>query len=233
MLSTRISGGQAIYTGGRPLLARLQRAHSGSTYYFLTAGHCTNIGVDLVLELRPDHACSAPAPAPASRATTTASSGTATSANATGNVSSTTAASRTSPAPATPSSARAVQRSGSTTGVHSGTVTATNATVNYAEGSVSGLIRTNVCAEPGDSGGSLFAGSTRARPDLRRQRQLHHRRHDLLPAGHRAAERLRRQHLLICPIHPRAGRRDTGGPLRVSGRTTRALLTPQPGGPGG
>jgi streptogrisin D len=31
--------------------------------------------------------------------------------------------------------------------------------VNYAEGSVSGLIRTNVCAEPGDSGGSLFSGS--------------------------------------------------------------------------
>lgn len=37
---------------------------------------------------------------------------------------------------------------------------ALNATVNYAEGSVSGLIQTNVCAEPGDSGGSLFAGNT-------------------------------------------------------------------------
>ena len=35
-----------------------------------------------------------------------------------------------------------------------------SSTVNYAEGSVSGLIRTTVCAEPGDSGGSLFAGST-------------------------------------------------------------------------
>ena len=39
-------------------------------------------------------------------------------------------------------------------------MTALNATVNYAEGTVSGLIRTNVCAEPGDSGGSLFAGGT-------------------------------------------------------------------------
>ena len=29
----------------------------------------------------------------------------------------------------------------------------------YAEGTVSGLIRTNVCAEPGDSGGSLIAGN--------------------------------------------------------------------------
>ena len=55
---------------------------------------------------------------------------------------------------------QAVKRSGSTTGVHSGSVSATNATVNYAEGSVYGLIKTNVCAEGGDSGGSLFAGST-------------------------------------------------------------------------
>ena len=30
---------------------------------------------------------------------------------------------------------------------------------NYAEGTVSGLIKTNVCAESGDSGGSLFAGT--------------------------------------------------------------------------
>jgi streptogrisin D len=53
-----------------------------------------------------------------------------------------------------------VERSGSTTGVHGGTVQGLNATVNYAEGTVNGLIDTNVCAEPGDSGGSLFDGST-------------------------------------------------------------------------
>ncbi|MFJ9350084.1 S1 family peptidase [Streptomyces sp. NPDC101237] len=52
-----------------------------------------------------------------------------------------------------------VTRSGSTTQVHDGTVTGLNATVNYSEGTVSGLIRTDVCAEPGDSGGSLFSGS--------------------------------------------------------------------------
>jgi streptogrisin D len=55
---------------------------------------------------------------------------------------------------------QSVTRSGSTTGLHGGTVTATNATVNYAEGRVRGLIQTNVCAEPGDSGGSLFSGTT-------------------------------------------------------------------------
>ena len=100
---------------------------------------------------------------------------------------------------------QSVQRSGSTTGLRSGSVTAINATVNYAEGSVSGLIRTNVCAEPGDSGGSLFSRQHRARHHLRRQRQLLQRRHHLLPAGHRGAERLRREHLLIDPT--RAGRR--------------------------
>ncbi|MBB6395746.1 streptogrisin D [Actinomadura coerulea] len=53
-----------------------------------------------------------------------------------------------------------VFRSGSTTGVHSGSVTATGATVNFAEGTVTGMIQTTVCAEPGDSGGPLFAGGT-------------------------------------------------------------------------
>ena len=53
-----------------------------------------------------------------------------------------------------------VTRSGSTTQVHDGEVTGLDATVNYQEGSVSGLIQTNVCAEPGDSGGALFAGDT-------------------------------------------------------------------------
>ncbi|MFD8718238.1 S1 family peptidase [Streptomyces sp. NPDC059629] len=53
-----------------------------------------------------------------------------------------------------------VTRSGSTTQVHDGTVTGLNATVNYSEGTVSGLIQTDVCAEPGDSGGSLFSGGS-------------------------------------------------------------------------
>lgn len=52
-----------------------------------------------------------------------------------------------------------VCRSGSTTGWHCGTIQALNSTVTYAEGTVTGLIRTNVCAEPGDSGGSLIAGN--------------------------------------------------------------------------
>ncbi|HYN93932.1 MAG TPA: S1 family peptidase, partial [Pilimelia sp.] len=49
-------------------------------------------------------------------------------------------------------------RTGSTTGTRCGVIAAKNATVNYAEGAVSGLTRTDVCAEPGDSGGSWLSG---------------------------------------------------------------------------
>ncbi|MCA1219784.1 S1 family peptidase [Streptomyces sp. 8L] len=55
---------------------------------------------------------------------------------------------------------QSVERSGSTTKTHTGEVTGLDATVNYQEGTVSGLIKTSVCAEPGDSGGPLFDGST-------------------------------------------------------------------------
>ncbi|MDA8369563.1 MAG: S1 family peptidase [Nocardiopsaceae bacterium] len=51
-----------------------------------------------------------------------------------------------------------VCRSGSTTGLHCGTIGAKNQTVTYPEGMVQGLTRTDVCAEPGDSGGSWISG---------------------------------------------------------------------------
>ncbi|MDX2597721.1 MULTISPECIES: S1 family peptidase [Streptomyces] len=58
---------------------------------------------------------------------------------------------------ADPSVGQRVFRSGSTSGLHDGQVTGLNATVNYPEGTVTGLIQTDVCAEPGDSGGPLFS----------------------------------------------------------------------------
>ncbi|GHI03765.1 protease [Streptomyces cellostaticus] len=58
---------------------------------------------------------------------------------------------------ADPTVGQRVFRSGSTSGLHDGQVTALNATVNYPEGTVTGLVQTNVCAEPGDSGGPLFS----------------------------------------------------------------------------
>jgi streptogrisin C len=50
--------------------------------------------------------------------------------------------------------------SGSTSGYHCGVVQAVGETVNYGDGNVvNGLTRTNVCAEAGDSGGSLMSGT--------------------------------------------------------------------------
>ncbi|MFF8861120.1 S1 family peptidase [Streptomyces sp. NPDC015139] len=58
---------------------------------------------------------------------------------------------------ADPAVGQRVFRSGSTSGLRDGQVTGLNATVNYPEGTVTGLIETDVCAEPGDSGGPLFS----------------------------------------------------------------------------
>jgi hypothetical protein len=53
-----------------------------------------------------------------------------------------------------------VSRDGSTTGIHTGKVTALNVTVHYlGGGTVRGLVQTNVCAEPGDSGGPFYDGT--------------------------------------------------------------------------
>ncbi|MFF7053020.1 S1 family peptidase [Streptomyces griseorubiginosus] len=49
-------------------------------------------------------------------------------------------------------------RSGSTTHWHCGTVLAMNETVNYSQGAVHQMTKTNVCAEGGDSGGSFISG---------------------------------------------------------------------------
>lgn len=49
-------------------------------------------------------------------------------------------------------------RTGSTTGTRCGVVEAKNVTVRYPEGTVTGLTQTDVCAEPGDSGGSWLSG---------------------------------------------------------------------------
>ncbi|WP_446213868.1 S1 family peptidase [Micromonospora sp. IBSANI012] len=161
VLSTRISGGNAIYAGGggRCSLGFNVRSSSG-VKYFLTAGHCTNISSSW-------YSNSAQTTFLGSRAGTSFPGndyGIVRYSNQTttqpGNVYLYNGSYQDITAAGNAFVGQSVRRSGSTTGVRSGSVTALNATVNYAEGSVSGLIRTTVCAEPGDSGGSLFAGST-------------------------------------------------------------------------
>jgi streptogrisin B len=149
-----ITGGDAIY-GGAYRCSLGFNVHSGSTYYFLTAGHCgevastwysnsakttvlgTNVGYsfptnDFALVRYTNSSVAHP--------------------SAVG--------SQTISSAATPSVGTTVYRRGSTTGTHSGRVTALNATVNYGSGDVVyGMIQTTVCAEGGDSGGPLYGGS--------------------------------------------------------------------------
>ncbi|MBC9725997.1 alpha-lytic protease prodomain-containing protein [Streptomyces sp. TRM68367] len=52
-----------------------------------------------------------------------------------------------------------VCRSGSTTGWHCGTIEQHDTSVSYDQGTVEGVTRTTVCAEPGDSGGPYVSGT--------------------------------------------------------------------------
>ncbi|MFB7517020.1 S1 family peptidase [Streptomyces sp. NPDC056144] len=143
-----LGAGDAIYGGGYRCSLGFN-VRSGSTYYFLTAGHCGNAvstwytssaqstligatvgssfpGNDYAL-VRYDN-------------TSLSHTGGYTAANA--------------------YVGESVKRTGSTTGTRGGTVTGLNATVRYSGGgTVKGLIQTNVCAEPGDSGGAMYDGT--------------------------------------------------------------------------
>jgi len=59
-----------------------------------------------------------------------------------------------------PAEGSTIQKAGSTTGVTSGTLVGYGRTVNYTEGTVYDMIETTACVQPGDSGGSLYQGST-------------------------------------------------------------------------
>lgn len=150
-----IIGGQAITTGGARCSAGFS-AVSGSTRLVITAGHCTNIG-------------SSWSGAGGTLGTRAGSSFpgndygairvTSSAAVSTGLVDRWSSGSDVRVTGASGSSVgQAVCRSGSTTGWRCGSVTALNQTVNYGGGDiVGGLIRTTVCAQPGDSGGSLVS----------------------------------------------------------------------------
>jgi streptogrisin D len=157
--TTTIAGGQAIYAAGGRCSLGFNVRNSAGANYFLTAGHCTDIGSTW-------YANSSRTTVLGTRAGSSFPGNdygivryTNTSIAKTGGVHLYGAGTQDITSAGTPAVNQSVRRSGSTTGVHSGRVTALNQTVRYAEGTVSGLIRTTVCAEPGDSGGSLFSGT--------------------------------------------------------------------------
>jgi streptogrisin B len=143
-----LSAGDAIYGGGYRCSLGFNVV-SGGTYYFLTAGHCGDVANTWYTDaghntlIGPTIGSSFPRNDYALvRYDNTALShpGGFTAANA--------------------YVGEPVTRTGSTTGTHSGTVTALNVTVRYVgSGTVKGMIQTNVCAEPGDSGGPLYDGT--------------------------------------------------------------------------
>ena len=147
-----LSGGDTIQTSQWRCSLGFN-VRSGSTYYFLTAGHCTD-GAGTWYD--------------SSGSVIGSTAGSSFPGNdygivryASGVSHEGTVGGQDITSAGTPSVGQSVTRRGSTTGTHSGTVLGLNATVNYgADGIVYGLIDTNVCAEPGDSGGPLYSGTT-------------------------------------------------------------------------
>jgi streptogrisin D len=153
-----IASGDAIYTSGARCSLGFN-VRRGNTAYVLTAGHCTNIGANWT--------------GPGSKAIGPRVGSwfpdndfgliqyTEPGWDRPGAVNRYNGTLQDISSAANPFVGQAVARSGSTTGYRTGTVTGLNMTVNYSGGAtVYGMIRTTVCAEPGDSGGALHSGST-------------------------------------------------------------------------
>ncbi|MFG2581412.1 S1 family peptidase [Streptomyces malaysiensis] len=150
-----ISGGDAIYASSWRCSLGFNVRNSSGANYFVTAGHCTdgagtwwsNSGHTTTI------GPTAGSSFPTNDYGLVRYSGSVSPEGTVGGQDITSAAN--------PTVGQTVTRRGSTTGTHSGRVTALNATVNYGNGDiVYGMIQTTVCAEPGDSGGPLYAGST-------------------------------------------------------------------------
>ena len=157
-LENYIAGGDAIY-GGQYRCSLGFNVVKGSTYYFLTAGHCGNVANTWYANSAHTSLLGSTAGSsfPGNDYAIVQYTGSVAHA---GTVDLYNGSSQDITSAGTAYVGESVQRSGSTSGVHGGSVTATGATVTYSEGTVTGLIKTNVCAESGDSGGPLFSGST-------------------------------------------------------------------------
>jgi streptogrisin D len=150
-------GGQAIYRGGSRCSAGFNTRSGSGRNYVLTAGHCTGLGgtwtTSSRLTIGPVAASSFPgndygairisSPAALNPRGGVLHYGAFRDITGAGRVTVNSMACKT----------------GSTTGTTCGRVLGYNVTVDYAEGTVFGLTRTNICTQPGDSGGAMYAGS--------------------------------------------------------------------------
>ncbi|MER6015985.1 S1 family peptidase [Streptomyces bluensis] len=152
-LSPQLSGGDGIYSPGGRCSAGFNVV-SGGTYYFLTAGHCTSghptwyTDATYSTQIGPTVGSSFPSNDYGIVRYANPSvpvSGTVGTVDITGVANATVGMS--------------VTFRGAVSGVVSGVVTGLNATINYGGGDiVYGLISTNICTQPGDSGGALYSG---------------------------------------------------------------------------
>ncbi|MGW0560793.1 S1 family peptidase [Streptomyces sp. NPDC003016] len=150
-----VAGGDAIYGGGSRCSAAFN-VSKGTTRYFVTAGHCTNITANW--------SAASGGPVVGVREGTSFPTNdygivryTDGSAPA-GDVNLYNGSRQDITSAANAVVGQALKKSGSTTKVTSGTVTAVNVTVNYGDGPVYGMVRTTACSAGGDSGGAHFAG---------------------------------------------------------------------------
>ncbi|MCK1796151.1 S1 family peptidase [Streptomyces sp. XM4193] len=153
-----VRGGQTLFTGGGRCMVAYN-ATDGSDYFGLMAGHCGTAGTQwyadagLTVPVGTTHAAQFPGSSWSVVRYTNPDLDYPSEVVGGGAPVRVTGA-------GSPSVGQSVCRFGSTTGHLCGTVLALNQTINYPEGAVTGLFSTNICAEPGDSGGPVLAGGT-------------------------------------------------------------------------
>jgi streptogrisin B len=156
-LTRYLSGGDAVYSSSAAGTFRCSLGFNtqdgAGKHYFVTAGHCTNGTTDYYSDRLVTHI------------------GTTVGSSYPGNDYGLVAYDAGQPVPpgtvgnqditgaGDAQRGQAACRRGSTTGTHCGQVTGINWSARYPDGVVTGMIRTNICAEPGDSGGPLYAGT--------------------------------------------------------------------------
>lgn len=147
-----IVGGDAYYMGGGRCSVGFS-VRQGSTPGFATAGHCGTVGTTTTGYNQVSQGTFRGSVFPGSDRAWVATNSNWTPTPTVKGTSSRVSGSSQAAVGAT------VCRSGSTTGWHCGTIQQHNTSVTYPQGTIYGVTRTSVCAEPGDSGGSYISGT--------------------------------------------------------------------------
>jgi len=150
VLGVRLSGGDPVVGGGAYRCTAGANVTGGGVYYLVTAGHCASAAATWYTGAGALIGPTAGASFPGDDYAIVRYTGTVTHEGTVGAQDITSAGNAYV--------GERVCMRGGTTGVHCGTVLALNATVNYAGGTVHGLIKTSVCSEAGDSGAPLYDG---------------------------------------------------------------------------